>query len=211
MRTALRTRELANELGLTGTHVFFNEGWVPYGDRGSYLLDADIGVSTHLDHVETAFSFRTRVLDYLWAGLPVVATGGDVFADVISDSGLGRTVPAGDVEPLADALLSLLDDPAARRSCADASARLAQAYRWDVVLQPLLAYCRAPRRAPDLLDAVARHNQARPFDPVRAPTAVPGWRGELALARQYLERGGVLLLLKRALNRSLKLVRGRRS
>ena len=30
----------------------------------------------HVDHVETAFSFRTRVLDYLWAGLPTVTTAG---------------------------------------------------------------------------------------------------------------------------------------
>jgi hypothetical protein len=36
-------------------------------------------VSTHYEHVETTFAFRTRILDYLWAGLPVVATGGDAF------------------------------------------------------------------------------------------------------------------------------------
>ena len=76
MRMAVETRQLSDELGLTGTHVFFNEGWVAYDDRQNFLLEADIGVSTHLDHVETAFSFRTRILDYLWASLPVVATGG---------------------------------------------------------------------------------------------------------------------------------------
>ena len=54
MRMAVDTRALADELGLTGTHVFFNEGWVEYADRQNYLLEADIGVSTHFDHVETA-------------------------------------------------------------------------------------------------------------------------------------------------------------
>jgi glycosyltransferase involved in cell wall biosynthesis len=211
MRTAAETRELADDLGLTGKHVFFNEGWVPYDDRGSFLLDADIGVSTHLDHVETAFSFRTRVLDYLWAGLPVVATGGDVFSDVISESGIGRTVPAEDVEALAVALLSLIEDDSARAAAAQASRELAKHYRWDAVLAPLLAYCRAPQRAPDLVDPIAQWNLERPFEPVRAPTPAPGWRGELALARQYVERGGVLLLVKRVLNRAGKLVRGRRS
>ena len=47
--------------------MFFNEDWVAYDDRQNYLLEADVGVSTHLDHVETEFSFRTRILDYLWA------------------------------------------------------------------------------------------------------------------------------------------------
>ena len=54
--------------------------WVPYDERADFLLDADLGVSTHLEHIETAYSFRTRVLDYWWAGLPVVATDGDTFA-----------------------------------------------------------------------------------------------------------------------------------
>lgn len=211
MRTAVETRELSDSLGLTGKHVFFNEGWVPYDDRGSFLLDADIGVSTHLDHVETAFSFRTRVLDYLWAGLPVVATGGDVFSEVISEAGIGRTVPAEDVEALTVALLSLIEDPAARRAAADASRNLGEAYRWDRVLTPLLDYCRSPRRAPDLVDPTAQWNLQRPFDPVRAPTPEAGWRGEVALAKQYLDKGGVGLLAKRVGNRALKLARGNRS
>ncbi len=90
MRMAVETRALADELGLTGTHVFFNEGWVEYDDRQNFLLEADVGVSTHLDHVETEFSFRTRILDYFWAGLPVVATGGDSLAELIEERWRGH-------------------------------------------------------------------------------------------------------------------------
>ncbi len=56
--------------GALGTSVFFNPDWVAYEDRGDYLLEADAGVSTHFAHIETEFAFRTRILDYLWAGLP---------------------------------------------------------------------------------------------------------------------------------------------
>jgi GT2 family glycosyltransferase/glycosyltransferase involved in cell wall biosynthesis len=152
MRMAVETRRLSDQLGLTDTHVFFNEGWVAYDDRQNFLLEADIGVSTHLDHVETEFSFRTRILDYLWASLPVVATGGDSFGDIIDAHGVGLTVPPGDVDALEDALFRLLDDPALAQACAEASARLAEEYRWSKVLQPLIEFCRAPRRAPDLVD-----------------------------------------------------------
>ncbi len=111
MRMAVETRRLSDELGLTDTHVFFNEGWVAYDDRQNFLLEADIGVSTHLDHVETEFSFRTRILDYLWASLPVVATGGDSFGDIIDEYGVGLTVPPGDVDALEAALFRLIDEP----------------------------------------------------------------------------------------------------
>jgi hypothetical protein len=49
--------------------VVFHEQWVPYDERVDWLTDADIGVSLHRHHLETELSFRTRVLDYLWAGL----------------------------------------------------------------------------------------------------------------------------------------------
>ena len=117
MRMAVETRRLSDQLGLTDTHVFFNEGWVAYDDRQNFLLEADIGVSTHLDHVETEFSFRTRILDYLWASLPVVATGGDSFGDIIDAYGVGLTVPPGDVDALEAALFRLLDEPELAQAC----------------------------------------------------------------------------------------------
>jgi hypothetical protein len=152
MRMAVETRRLSDELGLTDVNVFFNEGWVAYDDRQNFLLESDIGVSTHLDHVETEFSFRTRILDYLWASLPVVATGGDSFGDIIDTFGVGLTVPPGDVDALETALFRLLDEPELIASCAAASAKLADEYRWSRVLEPLIEFCRAPHRAPDLVD-----------------------------------------------------------
>ena len=137
MRAAAKAWELSNELELTDVHVFFSDsfssGWIPYAERGRYLADATIGVSTHHDHVETAFSFRTRILDYFWAGLPVVTTRGDALAEVIERAGAGRTVDPGDVDGLASAINELLDDEAARTSAAAASARLADEYRWSSV------------------------------------------------------------------------------
>ena len=208
MRMATQTHDLARELGLTGSHVFFNEGWVPYDERASFLLEADIGVSTHLDHVETAFSFRTRILDCLWAGLPVVATKGDVFEEVIDT--IGATVPPEDVDALATALLRLIEDVDHRTACAAASKALAQEYRWDVAVQPLLSFVDRATRAADLTDATTQLHLGLPFDVVRAPTpGGKGWRGELALAKQYVDRGGAGLLVRRAVSRAGKLVRGK--
>jgi hypothetical protein len=152
MNMAVETRALAERLGLVGTHVFFNEDWVPYQDRQNYLLEADVGVSTHFDHIETAFSFRTRVLDYLWAGLPVLSTAGDALADMIADAGAGVVVPPQDVGALEHALFRILSDDELRKRCAVGSARLGESLQWNRALEPLLEFCRAPQRAPDLVD-----------------------------------------------------------
>jgi glycosyltransferase involved in cell wall biosynthesis len=142
-------RRLSAELGLTGRHVFFNEDWVPYDSRADWLLDADIGVSTHFDHVETRFSFRTRVLDYFWAGLPVISTEGDTLADRVASLGLGAVVPAEDPAAVAHGILGLAE-PAARAQVARRVREHAAALTWKEAARPLVAFCSQPAAAPDL-------------------------------------------------------------
>ena len=147
---AVEARRLADTLGLTGKHVFFNEGWVAYDDRQNYLLESDVGVSLHLDHLETMYSFRTRMLDYLWTGLPIVSTAGDGFAEIISARGIGTVVPAGDVDAVVSALVELLGDPQARAACRERAAAVASGFRWSTVLEPVVGFCAAPHRAADM-------------------------------------------------------------
>ena len=142
-------RALAGDLGLTGRHVFFHD-WIAYDERESFLVEADIGLSSHVDHLETAFSFRTRVLDYLWAGLPTVTTQGDTLAEVIVREGAGIAVPPEEPDALEAALEQLLADGALREASAGAARRVAEAYRWSAVLQPVVDYCADPVRSPDL-------------------------------------------------------------
>ena len=149
MAVSLRTRELAEELGLLDTVVFFNEGWVPYDERSNFLLDADLGVSTHFDHLETAFSFRTRILDYLWASLPIVSTDGDTFASIIRENDLGRVVPPEDVAALESALEDVLYKEGEKERITANVQKYASTMKWSLVLAPLVAFCAAPRRAAD--------------------------------------------------------------
>jgi glycosyltransferase involved in cell wall biosynthesis len=199
MRMAYETRRLSEELGLVGTHVFFNEGWVDYDDRQNYLLEADIGVSTHLDHVETAFSFRTRILDYLWASLPIVATSGDSFAAIIDREGLGITVPPNDVQALADALEALLTDEDRNASCRAAAVATAADMRWNRVLEPLLRFCRAPRRAVDL---IAPRQRVQIGDPMaQAMWGQRGWKHTVRVVFDHLRRREYDDLVRKIQNR----------
>jgi len=130
--------------------VVFNDTWVPYDSRGAYLIDADAGVSTHHVHVETTFSFRTRILDYLWAGLPMVVTEADGFAELVEAEQLGIVVPANDVDALADALTRVLSDSPEVEQWRANVARVRERFVWSAVLQPLLAAVEHPRRAADV-------------------------------------------------------------
>jgi hypothetical protein len=133
MEMTSRAVELAESLGVRDTHVFFNFGWTPYAERVGYLLEADLGISAHFDSVETRFAFRTRLLDYFWARLLTVATGGDVLGDLVEQEGLGRTVGEGDVDGWVDAIEGLLHDGKADATFDEVRSRFA----WPTVVEPL--------------------------------------------------------------------------
>lgn len=195
MGMAGQTRRLAQALGLTGQQVFFNETWVPYAQRQNWLLDADAGVTTHFEHIETTFAFRTRVLDYLWAGLPIVTTDGDAFAELVAAEQLGVVVPAGDPAALAAALQQVLYDDAFAAGCRDRIAAVAQRFTWEAVLAPLVEFCRHPRPAPDRLHGAPLSTPSR-------PTGITGaLRRDAALAGSYLAAGGPGEVARRAAGR----------
>jgi len=197
MSMAVRARSLARSLGLEGVHVFFNEGWVDYEHRQNWLLDADVGVSTHFEHAETAYAWRTRLLDYLWAGLPVVATAGDAFADLIAREGLGRVVEPEDVEGLETALFELLADPGAAASCRRNAERVRASFEWPATLDPLLRFCRAPSRAADRVPVRTDGSEIGPFQRFKRRTrtaaalyAQGGGRAVLRVASARLGTAG---------------------
>ena len=203
MAMANHSRELAEQLGLTGRHVFFNETWVPYQDRADLLLDADIGVSCHFDHIETEFSFRTRILDYLWAGLPIVCTQGDAFATLVETEGLGATAAPEDVLGLDTALIDLLTDEPARAAASERVKEVATRFTWRQSLAPLMAFMADPRRAPDLHPDTPRPHTPAGF--VHRPKFGP--RADLALFRTYLDQGGPGELVRRMTGRVRRIAR----
>ncbi|HEX9888131.1 MAG TPA: glycosyltransferase [Nitriliruptorales bacterium] len=179
MRRASDAYRAAESLGVLDKHVFFNDGWVDYEQRADYLLDADFGVSTHFLHVETELSFRTRILDYLWASLPIVGTEGDSLSRMVREHDLGEVVKAEDVDDLTAALLAMCQPE--RRAAARANIEeLAPTMTWERVLEPLMSFCRAPRRSPDVL---SRQPQAyiSGLPTVKGPRVNPA-----AVARRFI-------------------------
>jgi glycosyltransferase involved in cell wall biosynthesis len=148
MEAGRRAIELGQELGLYDRVAFFNPAWIPYHERADYLLEADIGVSLGRPGLEDELAVRIRVLDYLWAGLPVVASAGNSASDLIAQAGAGLVVPRGDRKALQAALARLLDEPALYRRCQDQIAAQRDRWPWKKAVEPLSTYCHEPTTLP---------------------------------------------------------------
>jgi glycosyltransferase involved in cell wall biosynthesis len=161
----------ARDNGLLDQTVFFGD-WIPYEDWPNILLESDIAFSLHHDSIETQLAYRSRMLEYIWAGVPMIATIGDATSELASRYNLGHVVGYHDVDGVAQAISRILETPKAVFDEALAVAR--HDLSWEKAARPLIQFCRDPRRAADRLTA--------------APYGVPYYVHLLQRERREMER-----------------------
>jgi glycosyltransferase involved in cell wall biosynthesis len=91
--------------------------------------------------MENHFSYRTRLMDAIWSGLPTVCTRDGFIADWLEDIGGGITVPESDPQALADAILEGLQ-PDRHTAMKDALLANRHQFYWSECVKPLEAYCK---------------------------------------------------------------------
>jgi GT2 family glycosyltransferase/glycosyltransferase involved in cell wall biosynthesis len=137
---------LADKLGVTGRSVVFGD-WVDFEDWPNVLLESDVSLSLHHDTLETRLAFRNRLLDSVWAGLPIVSTRGDATSEIVDTYQLGETVNFGDAQSIGDAIIRQLNRP--RHELTRSLERARAMLSWDEVTKPLIRFCLDPRKAAD--------------------------------------------------------------
>ncbi len=151
MRKCLDSIKLSKELGLYNDKIFFNE-WTPYTDRQTLLLESDAGLSIHLERIETEFSYRTRVMDYIWAGLPVITTEGDSIAKMVREENIGEVVKYEDTTQLARVIESVLLNKSLQDIYRKNLKKIRHRFFWENVSKPLVKYCKNPYFAADKVE-----------------------------------------------------------
>jgi glycosyltransferase involved in cell wall biosynthesis len=112
--------------------------WVQFHDRGDWYLDADMTILANQPGIENAVAWRTRVVDYLWARVPVATNGGDPIGDELIAAGAAVRIDVADPRSTAAAIAGVLKDPAARAAMQQQCGALREKYLWPTVVEPLL-------------------------------------------------------------------------
>ncbi|MGH8104624.1 MAG: glycosyltransferase, partial [bacterium] len=193
-RRAKQAMELArNDTRLGGRVEFYD--WIEYEKRTDYYRRAEVGISCHPDGLEAYYAYRTRLLDYLWAGLPVVCTEGETLGDAAAAAGAALLVRPEDPGDVADKLMEVLLDGSHRAGMAQASWRLGESLKWSRTVADLngrlqrLDY-KFPKMPRDILDgkyngiseALKRINT--PWNRVGTVLKREGWGGVVRRLRK---------------------------
>src|SRR5262249_28663904 len=79
-------RSAARDVGLVDLPVHFTPV-LAYEGRPAIYREADLAVIPHRPLLEAQFSWRTRSVDCLWGGLPLVSTAGDEVGEIAERAG----------------------------------------------------------------------------------------------------------------------------
>jgi hypothetical protein len=121
--------------------------WAPATRRFDLFRDVDLLVAPVNPGLENQLAWRTRHLEALAAGCPILLSRGGNFARTLEEAGVTRTFEPGDSEALAQAILEL-EEPNLRQQRIALGRSFAQSYCWPRVFEPLARFLAAPRRDP---------------------------------------------------------------
>ena len=125
------------------------EGWVSRDRLEQIQMTASAAVYTDIPCGETLLGARTRVLDWISRGIPVVCTMGAEISETIAASGMGIAVPQKSPEALGNAFLKLAAEP----STISEIKKSQELWRrgegsMESVFKPLIEWCSNPERLP---------------------------------------------------------------
>ena len=111
-------------------------GMVNYEQQPSYYRTADIFRAP----ATSRESFGLILLEAMATGRPIVATDIEGFASVVTNGEEGLLVPPMTVQPLANAILTLLKDKEKRLQMGQKGIITARKYSWEDVSKRVLGY-----------------------------------------------------------------------
>jgi glycosyltransferase involved in cell wall biosynthesis len=136
-----RVRKKAKELGVLES-LYFGR-WLPRGEYLNLLASASCGVSAHSPGLEAHYAARTRYLDAIWIGLPMVVSEGDEYAEYVASHKLGVVVRESNPTDFANGIIRVLVD--GKASLAENFTRARQRLSWRRMAAPLVEWAREPR------------------------------------------------------------------
>jgi glycosyltransferase involved in cell wall biosynthesis len=131
-------------------HRFHMLGWRPVQEIPAYYCCADVGINLDALHYETLLGTRTRLVEMMGYGLPVITSLGCELSTIIRDQRLGLTFPIGDAAAFCDRILKLARDPGQRQTLAERAHSFAtQQLSFVETTRPFREWAHQPYHAPD--------------------------------------------------------------
>jgi glycosyltransferase involved in cell wall biosynthesis len=127
----------AEKHGLLDKSVFFVD-WVDFDQRMNWFKHADVVISLNQPGQENGFSWRTRVMDFVWGELAILTNGGDPLSEDLIVANAALRLTDLSASELTKSLKALQNDPARLADVRERVTKLKPNYYWQNIMRPVV-------------------------------------------------------------------------
>jgi len=130
------TRAFIEENKLLDSSVYFVD-WVDFSDRINWYQNANAVISINNVGEENIYSWRTRVMDYVWGEVPMLTNGGDPLSDDLITNKAAIKLENTEEETLFKAIETILNNPKIISATKKELLLQKERYYWENVVKPI--------------------------------------------------------------------------
>jgi glycosyltransferase involved in cell wall biosynthesis len=131
-------------------HRYHMLGWQPWEEIPHYYKISKVGLNIDALHYETILGTRTRLVEMIAAGLPVISSVGTELSYLLRQNGAALTFEIRDWQTLGEEIVSLVKNPDRRNEMSQRALDCASnQFSFSNTTLSLLEWTKNPHRAPD--------------------------------------------------------------
>ena len=111
--------------------------WVKFEDRAEWYLGSDAVVLINNIGMENTLAWRTRLVDYVWADLPIVTNGGDPMSDILEANKAVYILPDLDAKTIEKEIIKISKDKETLKQVSTNLSKVRRLFYWDKVTENL--------------------------------------------------------------------------
>lgn len=110
--------------------------WVDFNSRADWYLDSDVVVVVNEEGPENKLAWRTRLVDFIWADLPILTNAGDPLGEMLIANEAAKRLKGLTKDDIQEGLLSLVKDDE-RHTLKKNVVKFRKTLYWDTVTAAL--------------------------------------------------------------------------
>jgi glycosyltransferase involved in cell wall biosynthesis len=126
------------------------QDWVSFESRADWYLDSDLVVVINKIGQENNLAWRTRLVDFTWANLPIITNGGDPVSNLLEQANATALFTGLTSDAMANDIATLFKDEKKMTTIKKNLEKVRESLYWDNVTKPIA-------------DDINRHTQPADF------------------------------------------------
>lgn len=140
--------EFAKKENMLDKNIFFVD-WIPYEERSNWYTEADIVINLHHKTRETIYSWRTRIVDFIWGEVPILSTGGDEATEYLAKKNAAMLLNDNTESEIIQKIEKLYKQRSLILQLKENLKKIKKEFYWDAITKDLAEFIKSGKISPD--------------------------------------------------------------